>query len=70
MRALAGQYFNYGRWRRVVSREHPGTVNLRYLAPPATVLAMAAGLVAGAAGLAVALAGPAEPERGRRGWPG
>jgi hypothetical protein len=59
VRALALQYFNYGRWRRVVSREHPGTVSLRYLAPPAVVLAMAAGLAAGVAGLAVALAGPA-----------
>jgi hypothetical protein len=59
VRALAVQYFNYGRWRRVVSREHSGTVNLRYLAPPAAVLAMAGGLAAGAAGLAVALAGPA-----------
>ena len=37
VRALAVQYFNYGRWRRVVSREHPGTVNPRYLAPPAAV---------------------------------
>jgi glycosyl transferase family 2 len=59
VRALGVQYFNYGRWRRVVSREHPGTVNLRYLAPPAAVLAIAAGLASGAAGLAVALAGPA-----------
>ncbi len=59
VRALAVQYFNYGRWRRVVSREHPGTVNLRYLAPPAAVLAMAGGLAAGTAGLAAALAGPA-----------
>jgi GT2 family glycosyltransferase len=58
-RALAAQYFNYGRWRRVVSREHPGTVNLRYLAPPAAVLAVAAGLASGTAGLAAALAGPA-----------
>ena len=48
-----------------------GTVNLRYLAPPAAVLAMAAGLAAGAAGLAVALAGPAaSPGPASRGWPG
>jgi succinoglycan biosynthesis protein ExoA len=33
-RALAKQYFEYGRWRRVVARKHKGTVNLRYLAPP------------------------------------
>lgn len=34
LRALAKQYFEYGRWRRVVTRRHQGTVNLRYLAPP------------------------------------
>ncbi|MGI5486056.1 glycosyltransferase family 2 protein [Microtetraspora malaysiensis] len=45
VRALAKQYFHYGRWRRVVSRTHQGTINLRYLAPPAAVLAMALGLV-------------------------
>lgn len=44
-RALAKQYFHYGRWRRVVSRTHQGTINLRYLAPPAAVAAMALGLV-------------------------
>jgi glycosyltransferase involved in cell wall biosynthesis len=32
--ALAKQYFEYGRWRRVVSRRHQGTINYRYLAPP------------------------------------
>ena len=34
-RPSAKQYFHYGRWRRVVARTHEGTVNLRYLAPPA-----------------------------------
>lgn len=34
IRALAKQYFEYGRWRRVVSRRHSGTINYRYLAPP------------------------------------
>jgi len=33
VRALAAQYFGYGRWRRVVARRHEGTINLRYLAP-------------------------------------
>ena len=66
VRALAVQYFNYGRWRRVVSREHPGTVNLRYLAPPAAVLAMGAGLAAGLAGLAARLTGPAGGAAGPR----
>ena len=32
--ALAKQYFEYGRWRRAVSRRYPETVNFRYLAPP------------------------------------
>jgi succinoglycan biosynthesis protein ExoA len=52
VRALGTQYFHYGRWRRVVARQHAGTINLRYLAPPVAVLAMAAGIVAGLAGLA------------------
>jgi GT2 family glycosyltransferase len=45
--ALAKQYFHYGRWRRVVAHQHRGTVSLRYLAPPAAVLAIAAGSVVG-----------------------
>jgi succinoglycan biosynthesis protein ExoA len=52
VRALGKQYFRYGRWRRVVARQHAGTINPRYLAPPAAVLAMAAGIAAGVAGLA------------------
>ena len=39
LRKLAKQYFQYGRWRRVVSRSHSGTINLRYLAPPFTLTA-------------------------------
>jgi succinoglycan biosynthesis protein ExoA len=45
VKALAKQYFHYGRWRRVVARTHEGTINLRYLAPPLAVLAMLLGLV-------------------------
>jgi glycosyltransferase involved in cell wall biosynthesis len=48
VRALAKQYKDYGRWRHVVARYHEGSINLRYLAPPAAVLAMAAGIVVGA----------------------
>ncbi|HEY6797249.1 MAG TPA: glycosyltransferase family 2 protein [Kineosporiaceae bacterium] len=44
--ALGRQYFHYGRWRRVVMRQHPGTANARYLAPPAMVLACSASLLA------------------------
>jgi succinoglycan biosynthesis protein ExoA len=49
--ALAKQYFHYGRWRRVVSRQHAGTINLRYLAPPLTLLAIAVGVLAGLDGV-------------------
>ncbi|WP_431952935.1 glycosyltransferase family 2 protein [Actinacidiphila sp. bgisy167] len=49
VRALAKQYKDYGRWRRVVTRYHQGSVNLRYLAAPAAVVAIAAGVVVGAA---------------------
>jgi succinoglycan biosynthesis protein ExoA len=56
-RMLGAQYFHYGRWRRVVARQHVGTINLRYLAPPAAVSVIAAGTVAGVAGLAGIAAG-------------
>jgi glycosyltransferase involved in cell wall biosynthesis len=39
VRELAKQYFEYGRWRRVVSRRHKGTINYRYLAPPLSLIA-------------------------------
>ena len=49
IRALARQYFEYGRWRRVVSRRHIGTINFRYLAPPVnlvlTFISLAFGLL-------------------------
>jgi succinoglycan biosynthesis protein ExoA len=54
---LGEQYFGYGRWRRVVARRHTGTINLRYLAPPAAVAAIAVGTAAGIAGLATLSAG-------------
>jgi succinoglycan biosynthesis protein ExoA len=49
LKALSRQYFEYGRWRRVVSRAHRGTVNLRYLAAPAAVVGVVAGTVVGVA---------------------
>ncbi|NYI06142.1 glycosyltransferase family 2 protein [Allostreptomyces psammosilenae] len=58
VRALARQYLHYGRWRRVVTRFHRGSVNLRYLAPPTALLGVVAGLVAGAAWHPVALVLP------------
>jgi glycosyltransferase involved in cell wall biosynthesis len=45
--ALAKQYFEYGRWRRVVSRKHSGTINYRYLAPPFALVGTLISLVAG-----------------------
>ena len=57
LRALGAQYFHYGRWRRVVVREHPETASFRYLAPPAAVALVGIGLLAGLAGLAGLVAG-------------
>jgi GT2 family glycosyltransferase len=45
--ALAKQYFEYGRWRRVVSRRHSGTINYRYLAPPFALAAFTLSVIAG-----------------------
>jgi len=47
VKALSRQYFEYGRWRRVVSRRHQGTINYRYLAPPFTVAATTISLLLG-----------------------
>ena len=44
---LAKQYFQYGRWRRVIARQHPKTTNYRYLAPPIAVIANAISLTTG-----------------------
>ena len=41
VKALATQYLQYGRWRREIMRQHPQTVSLRYLAPPAAVAGLA-----------------------------
>jgi glycosyltransferase involved in cell wall biosynthesis len=47
IKALAKQYFEYGRWRRAVTRHHKGTVNYRYLAPPLATLAITASFILG-----------------------
>ena len=47
LKALAKQYFQYGRWRHAVSRSHKGRVNFRYLAPPTAVLILAASILTG-----------------------
>lgn len=61
-RDLARQYFNYGRWRRKVMRTHRGTVQWRYLAAPAAVTAMTAGVAAWLVG------GATGSRKLRRGW--
>lgn len=47
VKALAKQYFEYGRWRRVVSRKHSGTINYRYLAPPFALVGFVSSVIAG-----------------------
>ncbi len=47
VKALAKQYFHYGRWRRVVARHHEGTINPRYLAPPTMVVVATAAALGG-----------------------
>jgi succinoglycan biosynthesis protein ExoA len=60
LRALAKQHFRYGRWRRVVARKYPETVNPRYLAAPIATVLNAVGLVLGIIGVA-GIAGEAAP---------
>ena len=55
LRALARQYFDYGRWKRVVLGRHPRSWRARHLAAPALVAALgASAALAGAGGLAAA----------------
>jgi cellulose synthase/poly-beta-1,6-N-acetylglucosamine synthase-like glycosyltransferase len=41
LRALAGQYFRYGRGKADVARAHPRSLQIRHLAPPLLVAALA-----------------------------
>lgn len=59
LRTLALQYRDYGRWRRVVMRQHHDSLRLTYLVPPATVLGLTAGLVLAASGRRIGLLAPA-----------
>ena len=47
LRALARQYFEYGRWKRVVLSRHPDSLRLRQAVPPAATAAIAIGAIAG-----------------------
>ena len=42
---LARQYFDYGRWKRVVLRRHPSSLRLRQLAAPLLVVGLVASAV-------------------------
>lgn len=45
--ALARQYFRTGQWRRRLARQHPQSLNYRYLAPPVALAGIAAGTLGG-----------------------
>jgi glycosyltransferase involved in cell wall biosynthesis len=47
LRALAKQYFDYGRWKRSVVRQHPKSTRWRQAVPPAVTVAVLAGAVGG-----------------------
>ena len=59
LRDLARQYFDNGRWKRVVARRHPASLLLRHLASPLLLLGLAASpvlaVVAGASWAAAAV---------------
>jgi len=45
---LARQFFEYGRWKRLVVGRHPRSLRWRQVVPPVATLGVAVGLVAGA----------------------
>jgi GT2 family glycosyltransferase len=47
---LARQFYTTGQWRRQVFSRYPGTMNLRYLAPPTAVVVIGAGTAIAATG--------------------
>jgi succinoglycan biosynthesis protein ExoA len=51
LRALMKQMYETGKWRRELVKRHPETANVRYLAPPLTVLGVLGGSGAGLLGL-------------------
>ncbi len=67
LRALARQYFDYGRWKSVVLMIHPSSLRARQLAAPLLVLGLAASGFLGLVGApwAVAAALPLTYLRGR-----
>jgi succinoglycan biosynthesis protein ExoA len=59
LRALARQYFLYGRWRRVVVRRHPDSLAWRQTVAPAALVAIAGGVALAALRRPVGLLAPA-----------
>ena len=47
LKKLASQYFEYGRWRRAVVRQHNRTINFRYLSPPLNLILQVTSLALG-----------------------
>lgn len=47
VRALARQYYDYGKWKREVLRRHPGSLKLRQAVPPLALVGNVAGLALG-----------------------
>ena len=56
--ALARQYYDYGRWKRVVLRRHRRSLRARQLAPPLLLLVLAASALLGVAGGSLAAGWP------------
>ena len=54
LRALAGQYFNNGRWKSVILRRHPASLRVRQLAAPMLVLLLVASAILFVSGLPAA----------------
>lgn len=53
LQALVKQMYDTGKWRREVVRRHPDTASVRYLAPPAAVVAIGLGIVGAVLGRVV-----------------
>ena len=45
LKALATQYYEYGRWKAEVLRRYPGSLRLRQVVPPAALTTVAAAAV-------------------------
>ena len=51
VKALARQYFDYGRWKAAMLMQYPASIRIRQLAAPALVLGLVASAVTGIVGL-------------------